>query len=382
MDDSPNAFINQDSKLFISTGLIKYCESYEALVGVLAHEVGHLAKYHILKKKDSIERLKNINNIGNLAVIAGSLVANNSDYLMQSLITNQLGIQNYYQSFNRDQEREADYYAVDTLNKLNLSLDPLIKFLNLLEKKSIQSGIDKEYHKFSTHPIYKERYNIIDNLKSSNKLNITDNEINQKFNYIRAKLFGYTENDKKKLKKYLDPNYALYAESIILSKKGKLKESMQLLNKLISNKKNYFFLLETKADILYSHGFFSQALLFYMKTNRVDNTNYFVRKRIFDINFLLEDINNLEISSNLLSEYSFLLNIFFNNLDLNNKFQILSINSQNTEWINYFSSKKEFNNDKLLKKDFIKILKDITKNTSDINLIKLTNKHIEYLNGN
>ena len=93
-----------------------------------------------------------------MSVIAGSLISNNSDYLMQSIITNQVGIKNYFQSFSRDQEREADFYAINTLNKLNLSTKPLIKFLNLLEKKAKKIGINEDYYKFSTHPIYKERY--------------------------------------------------------------------------------------------------------------------------------------------------------------------------------------------------------------------------------
>ena len=51
LDDNPNAYVNQNNKLFISTGLLKYSESYEALVGVLAHEIGHLDNYHIKKEK-------------------------------------------------------------------------------------------------------------------------------------------------------------------------------------------------------------------------------------------------------------------------------------------------------------------------------------------
>ena len=75
-----------------------------------------------------------------MSIIAGSLITNNNDYLIQSLITNQMGIHNYYQSFSRDQEREADIYAINTLDKLKLSHIPLIEFLNFLEKKSKQKG--------------------------------------------------------------------------------------------------------------------------------------------------------------------------------------------------------------------------------------------------
>ena len=135
LDENPNAFINEKRILFITTGLLKYTPSYEALIGVLAHEVGHLENYHITKRIDSIKNLKSINQLGTLSVIASTILANNSDFLLQSMIANQVGIQNYYSAFSRDQEREADIYAIKTLNKLNLSSDPLKKFLKTLEKK-------------------------------------------------------------------------------------------------------------------------------------------------------------------------------------------------------------------------------------------------------
>ena len=88
---------------------------------ILAHEVGHLENYHITKRIDSIKNLKSIHQLSTLSVIASTILANNSDFLLQSMIANQVGIQNYYSAFSRDQEREADIYAIKTLNKLNLS---------------------------------------------------------------------------------------------------------------------------------------------------------------------------------------------------------------------------------------------------------------------
>ena len=124
----------ENNNLFISTGLLKYTSSYEAFLGVLAHELGHINKYHVTKRIKSINKLRDIDSITNLSLIAGSLISNNSEYLMQSIITNKVGIQNYYKAFSRDQEREADYYAIETLNKLKLSADPLVEFLVFLEK--------------------------------------------------------------------------------------------------------------------------------------------------------------------------------------------------------------------------------------------------------
>ena len=42
LNENPNAFINENNHLFISSGLIEKAPSYEALLGVLAHETSKL----------------------------------------------------------------------------------------------------------------------------------------------------------------------------------------------------------------------------------------------------------------------------------------------------------------------------------------------------
>ncbi len=39
-----NAFAAPDNNLIVFTGLIKYCNSYEEIAGVMAHEIAHLEK--------------------------------------------------------------------------------------------------------------------------------------------------------------------------------------------------------------------------------------------------------------------------------------------------------------------------------------------------
>ena len=379
LDDNANAFVNQDTKLFISTGLIKYTTSYEAFLGVLAHELGHIEKYHIAKRKKSIKNLKDIDNITNLSLIAGSLIANNSEYLMQSIITNKVGISNYYKSFSRDQEREADYYAVETLNKLRLSADPLIEFLSFLEKQSIQKGYDPDYKIFSTHPVYEERFTIINSLKSKEEYDF-DQIIESRFNFIKAKLFGFTENNTNSLNKYLEGDYLNYAKSIILSKKGKLKESMILLNNLLTKDENISYLLETKADILFASGYSNEALLFYEESSKNIPHNYYVKKRIFDINFSKLSSDEKMDSLSLFKRFSYLLEIFYYNKDLKNKFETLAKKNNLISWINFFNIKKIEINNISDRDNIIKRINQIRKESSDKVLIRLVNKHLSEIN--
>ncbi|MFL2510159.1 MAG: M48 family metalloprotease [Alphaproteobacteria bacterium] len=340
----------------------------------MAHEIGHIDKFHVTKRKQSIEDLSILNNLTNISILAGSLISNNNEYMFQSLIGNKLSIQNYFQSFSREQEREADFYAIKTLTKLNLSSTPLKNLLNKLEKNAITQGMKDEFYKFSSHPIYKERYEIINN--ADNYKIIFDENTNSRFNFIRAKFFGYTEENPNDIKEFLNDEYYDYANSIILSKKGKLKKALFNLNKLIKNNKNNIHLIETKADILYSHGFFSEALLFYDISIKKNPKNYYVKKRIFDIKFSILDIYDNSESKALFHEYKFLLRIFNNNKDLKKKLEFIALKNNFKNWIDYFYIHNNLNNNDYNKENLLNELKRIKKITSDYELIRLIDKVI------
>ena len=302
---------------------------------------------------------------------------------MKSLITNQININNYFQAFSREQEREADFYAIKTLNKLNLSPIPLIKFLNILEEDFIKKGISKEYQKFSSHPIYKERYDLIE--QNINKTKYTfDLDLNRQFYFIKSKLFGFTENEYNNLDKYLEKKYLKYAKSIIYSKQGKLKKSIKLLNEIISENSQNAFLLETKGDILLSHGYSFEAKKFYEKTSLYYPKNHYVNKRLFDIDFSSQLAKNNEFSNNLFNKFSFLMNIFENDTALYNKFEKIAKNNAKIYWIEYFKIKKKMN--KNFKNDLNKLeyiidnLNMIIKKSNDPVLIKILKKDIIRLN--
>ena len=61
-DDFPNAYVTENNIIYLSSGLITYSPNYVSFLGVLAHEIGHLEKYHVTKRKTEIKNLKNISS--------------------------------------------------------------------------------------------------------------------------------------------------------------------------------------------------------------------------------------------------------------------------------------------------------------------------------
>ena len=141
-DDFPNAYVTEDNTIYLSSGLLMHSPDYVSLLGVLAHEIGHIEKFHIAKRKNEITSLKNISSIGNIAAIFGSMLIQNPN-LINAIVVNQTSINNLFINFSQEQEIEADFYAMETINNLNLPKNSIKEFLILVCKSIIRSKLPK-----------------------------------------------------------------------------------------------------------------------------------------------------------------------------------------------------------------------------------------------
>ncbi len=362
-DPFPNAFVNQNNTLFLSSGLLIHSPDYVSLLAVIAHEIGHIEKYHVPKRISEIGDLKNYNSLSNLAAIAGSMIMQQPE-LMNAILFNQTAINNMYLNFSQDQEKEADLYAVETLNKLNLPTDSIKKFLLILESKSQFNLLDDELKKFSTHPLFKERYEIIENKKIKNSNNF-DQNLQNEFNFIKAKFMAYSGYDHSN---ELDGDEKIYYEAIQSSLSGNLSNSLKKLNLLISKKRNNVFIVETKADILLSYGYNKEAIEFYKKVIKIYPQNNYAKFNIF-INKKYSN-NNHMLTEELFFNNINLIELFPNNKVLITKLYNLSKIIESTHWISFFEILLYNKND--LKKKLIQL----QKKTEDNNLKKLIKLYI------
>ena len=113
--------------------------------------------------------------------------------LLNAIIVNQTSTNNLFLNFSKEQEIEADFYAIKTINKLKLPTDPVKEFLLILENKTGANLIDEELKKFSTHPIFEKRYEIIDHNNDGELYNFNKN-YQRDFDFIQAKFMAYTES--------------------------------------------------------------------------------------------------------------------------------------------------------------------------------------------
>ena len=104
------------------------------------------------------------------------------------------------------------------------------------------------------------------------------------------------------------------------------------------------------------------------------------KKRIFDINFSKLSSDEKMDSLSLFKRFSYLLEIFYYNKDLKNKFETLAKKNNLISWINFFNIKKIEINNISDRDNIIKRINQIRKESSDKVLIRLVNKHLSEIN--
>jgi predicted Zn-dependent protease len=149
-----NAFALPDNNMVIYTGLIDYAKSAEEVAGVMAHEIGHMEKKHVMKKLG-----KEI-GFAMLFTIAGG----DAGYEILRETARVLSST----AFDRQQETEADNFAVEAMAKADIDPSHLGNFLFRLAK---DHDMPEELVWISTHPESKSRAAEILSKKKEYKFN-------------------------------------------------------------------------------------------------------------------------------------------------------------------------------------------------------------------
>ncbi len=360
-NDNINAFVDITNTIHITSGLIENSPDYVALLSVIAHEIGHIDKNHITIRSKSINKLNNYKNLSTISIIAGSMISNSPE-LIQGIALSNAGLADAYIGFSKEQEIEADIYSLNTLKRLKISSISIVELLEIIEKKALKKGFTKEKQRISTHPYFDDRIDLINFVNNNNEKNFDDNQ-NIAFNFIQAKFIGYNGNVIKISQ--LDEPYKSYAESIYHAKNGNLIESLRKINKIILDNKENLFLLETKAEILFSNGYIDESVKFYEKVvNKYPDNNYAKIRILSNL-----DMKNMtkEKLNNIFLENMKTLKKNYNNSSIVYTYSNLSKLLNKKEWINFFEFWMNKNNDK---NNIIKNLEKLSK-TDDKNLLNL-----------
>jgi predicted Zn-dependent protease len=274
-DNTLNAFVAGGQRIFINTGLIMRTETPNQLIGVLAHESGHIAGGHLARMQEELRALTTmqiLETILGAGAMAGGAASGagvgrggpttgiGSPRVPGSLMS--------FLQYTQTQESSADQAAMVYLQRTGQSPKGAIDFLKILQRDE-RIAITQRDPYLTTHPLTPDRIRAFEEAAShSPYINAQDTPHNvDMHNRMVAKLMGFITPDVA-LSRFSEADRAVparYARAIAWYRKGALGSALLTIDGLIKQYPNDPYFHEVRGQMLYENGKSVEAVLSYRK---------------------------------------------------------------------------------------------------------------------
>ncbi len=252
-----NAADASNQVFFLGTDLIEKTENPNQLIGVMAHETGHAAGYHSVRRgemeKAGMVPMLLTMGLGVLAAIAGAGGAA-APLMTSAQYFGALGALGY----SREQEARADQAAITYLEKSGQSAKGLVDFFNEFRYQEVFNE-SRRYGFFNNHPITGDRIELLRQraVEQPHYSAVDDPTLVEEHEIMKAKLIGFTEAPQTAFFKYPDSDHsfvARYARAIAYYRETETEKALDSIDDLTRDYPNNPYLWELKGQVLFEAG--------------------------------------------------------------------------------------------------------------------------------
>ena len=272
-DDALNAFVSTGNRLFINTGIIARADSALEVIGLVAHEAGHIRGGHIAKLPEMMREAMIKSIAAMLIGIAAGTVGRTADAGMGAILGGQQLAQRGLMSFTRSMENGADQSALYALDRVGWSARGLISlFRRVQDQDALVDALQDPY--LRTHPLTRDRIEAVNAhiARSPHSDARLPAGFDTGFLMVRAKLRGFLEPSSLTLRRLREDDTsapARYARSIALFRLGRTDDALKLIDALLADMPTSPWLHELKGQILFEGGRGAAALGPYREAARL-----------------------------------------------------------------------------------------------------------------
>ena len=258
-----NAFVLDGRNVFIHTGALMQAETPNQIIGVIAHEAGHIAGGHLAALRSRIARdqtralLIRMLGLGvAIATGAGEAVFAGDELIMRSLLAER-----------RSQEAAADQAGLRYLNATGQSGRGMLETFERFAQQEYISDTYKDPF-VRSHPVATDRLARLRELvQNSPYYNVTDPpQLQLRHDMMRAKLAGYLERPQVVFNRYprsdtsLPARYARAIATFMQGGQSALPAALEQVDALIQERPDNPYFHELKADFLTRSGKSREAI--------------------------------------------------------------------------------------------------------------------------
>ena len=244
-DPSLNAFVAEGQNIFVNTGLFIQLKNPNELIGVLAHETGHMAGGHLSRGSDAIAKAE-IPMLLSMALGIGAAIAGAGEAAMILMGVGQSAAEAQFFQFSRVQEATADQMGQKYLRATHQSGMGMVRVFERMANE--EAMIVKNPEQFATsHPASRNR---VENLRTiaeaSPYRDVPDSpQAIHAYDMVKAKIIGFQLPVQDVLYRYPVSDKsapARYARAMVYMRQPNLKAALDEINSLIKEEpKNPFF---------------------------------------------------------------------------------------------------------------------------------------------
>jgi len=260
-----NAFVADGRRIFINAGAIMEANTPNQVIGVLAHETGHIAGGHLSRLRDELRTATTASIIamilGGAAMVAGARSGSSGgggQAGMAALSAPQAAIQNSLLAYVRSQEDAADRAGVRYLTATGQSAKGMAETFKRLADQILYASQQIDPY-MQSHPLPAERVRALEGLaRSSPHWDKTDSPAMQaRHELARAKLYGFIDPRDGVGRRYpISDNSvaARYARAIAAYRFGNVPGAIQQIDALIQLQPQNPYFHELKGQALLEAG--------------------------------------------------------------------------------------------------------------------------------
>ena len=264
-----NAFVMDAHRIFIFTGALKQAKTPNELIGVFAHETGHIVGGHLSKMRQELANAQTAaivtmllgagamaagarSGSGNMANIGAAAINAPQSYLMHTLL-----------AYQRAQEDQADRSGVRFLTMTGQSAKGMYDvFKRFADEMMFSAAYIDPY--LQNHPMPAERMAALAELVKTPYWDKKDPpELQFRHDMMRAKLYGFTERPDAVLRRYPASDTSMparYARAIATYRFGELRSAISQIDGMIEAMPNNPYFYELKGQALLESGHPTEAI--------------------------------------------------------------------------------------------------------------------------
>jgi len=262
-DKTFNAFVPDSRRMFINIGVLLEAETPNEVIGVIAHESGHIAGRHLVRLRAAASNAQIMSVIATVlgagAAAAGAAAGSGqaaTGGVAAAASAGSIGKRSLL-SYQRGEEAAADRAALKYLNATGQSARGMLKtFQRMSEQQLFARQYADPYAQ--SHPMAQERYSgLLNEAQKSKYFDKPDDYVLQyRHDLVRAKLLAYTSHPSTTLRAYprSDKSPAAQYARAVAAMKSRGKGALKQIDALIRTQPNNPYYYELKGQTLLEGG--------------------------------------------------------------------------------------------------------------------------------